>query len=263
MSFSLVHCLKQRALPLHGISLTDPSLRAGEAQTTCVLPAFCATSIPPLLPHNRPEADGWMCGFMAGHRANSFHRHTPAWPYTTGQPRAPQVKPLLQQQSSSAEVAPHRMSPAARRKCQRSELWMLRSQLCPSSILHAASQSSGKAWDAAGAVAQHPVVESHPEGPNKCIWGPTSHVQYLTWSTRFPMSPHRWGSGRAEPSFVIEGLRTNWKAAVLCVLTAPLTIPCAHTECSVCSVSPCLSCYSACASPEGRGKPASFPLSHK
>lgn len=74
MSFSL-HCLKQRVLPLPGISPTDPSLRAGEAWPSCILPAHCATSIHPLLPPSTPEAEGWMCGFMAGHSTKSFHTH--------------------------------------------------------------------------------------------------------------------------------------------------------------------------------------------
>lgn len=172
----------------------------------------------------------------------------------------PQTHPSLHHWTAwgvpQVKSPPHRMSPTTMRKCQRSELRRLRSKLCPSSVLHAGSQSNSTAWNFAGGVPQVPGVESHPEGPSKRILVPTSHVQYLSQSTRFPTSPHRWGLGRAEPSCVTERLRRNWQPTegLQCSVRSQLLLL-SHVSIqnTVCSISPHLACYSPCASPERKG----------
>lgn len=169
-----------------------------------------------------------MCGFMD--TASGPSTDTPPWPHTTRQPRVPQVKSLLQQQSSA--TAPPQNVPSHKEVPEIPAV----SQLWAACRIPEQWHSLGSAW----CCGSGPCGGITPRGAQQTHLGSYKPCPVPEPKHKIPIQVRFRKGGAFLCNWEFEKkLTTNWKPAAFCVLTAPVSIPCEHPEHS-CSVSPSL-----------------------
>lgn len=159
-----------------------------------------------------------MCRFMAEYSAKCLLQNTYLHPLCTtlhplAQPKVAKVNSLLQQQIVQQNFHPTERPQSWQESawdlisvCLLLSHWLWKLKLCPSSMLHAGSQSKDTTWHFAAVVAWVPMVESHPEGPQQVGLGPYRHMP-IVWAKAqdFPCqhTGKLRGLGGAQPSSAI------------------------------------------------------------